>query len=208
MVGVTALVGTAVGIVRGAAAGHCYPENRVPPARVGLVLGAQVYPDGVPSRFLRARLDLGRRLMETGRVDRLLLSGDARAPEYDEPTAMRRYLVAAGVDSDRLTMDPYGLDTYDSCVRAREVFGLHRIVIVTQSYHLPRAVGTARLVGLDADGVGDRTVRQPEDGTGLNEPWIRGWLRDQLACVKTVWEVGSQRRATGTDDIGGGVTPV
>jgi vancomycin permeability regulator SanA len=110
---------------------------------------------------------------------------------------MRAHLLAAGALDDRLVLDPWGLDTYDSCVRARDVYGVERVVVVTQAYHLPRAVGTARLLGLDAVGVGDRTVRQREEGDGLNEPWIRGWVRDQVACVKTVWDVGTRRRPPG-----------
>ncbi|MFT4163963.1 MAG: ElyC/SanA/YdcF family protein [Microlunatus sp.] len=191
--GAAVALAASVAIVRTAAAGHLYPVQRVPAAPVALVLGAQVYPNGMPSRFLRARLDLAGALLSRGVVDRLLLSGDASAAEYDEPAAMREYLLAAGVPEDRLVLDPYGLDTYDSCVRAREVFGVQRVVVVTQDYHLPRAVGTARLVGLDAVGVGDQTVRVREDGDGLNEPWVRGWLRDQVACVKTIWDVGTRR---------------
>ena len=140
--GVTAALGTSIGIVRGAAAGHLYPLDQVPYAPVALVLGAQVYPSGTPSRFLRARLDLALLLLQRGTVDRLLLSGDAQAPEYDEPAAMRAHLLAAGADDDRLVLDPWGLDTYDSCVRARDVYGVDRVVVVTQTYHLPRAVGT------------------------------------------------------------------
>jgi vancomycin permeability regulator SanA len=192
--GAVSAVGTSIAIVRGAAAGHLYPLDQVPSAPVALVLGAQVYPSGTPSRFLRARLDLALLLLQRGTVDRLLLSGDAQAPEYDEPAAMRAHLLAAGAADDRLVLDPAGLNTYDSCVRARDVYGVHRVVMVTQTYHLPRAVGTARLVGLDAVGVGDRTVRLTEDGESLNQPWARGWVRDQVACVKTVWDVGTHRR--------------
>lgn len=193
-IGLAATLGTSVGIVRGAAAGHLYPLDQVPHVPVALVLGAQVYPSGTPSRFLRARLDLALLLLQRGTVDRLLLSGDAQAPEYDEPAAMRAHLLAAGAPDDRLVLDPWGLDTYDSCVRARDVYGVDRVVVVTQTYHLPRAVATARLIGLDAVGVGDRTVRLREDGDGLNEPWARGWVRDQVACVKTLWDVGTRRR--------------
>ena len=77
------------------------------------------------------------------------------------------------------------------------MYGVDRVVVVTQTYHLPRAVGTARLIGLDAVGVGDRTVRLQEEGDRLNEPWVRGWVRDQVACVKTVWDVGTRRRPPG-----------
>jgi vancomycin permeability regulator SanA len=101
---------------------------------------------------------------------------------------MRAYLEADGVPSDRIVEDPFGLDTYDSCVRARDVYGLDAIVLVSQSYHLPRAVGTARRLGLDAYGLGDRSVR------GRHEPWVSGTIRDQLACVKAVWDLVSRRR--------------
>lgn len=199
LLGATALgVGTvlcaSVGIVRRAAAGHLYPLDQVPTAPIGLVLGAQVYPSGMPSRFLRARLDLAEVVLRRGIVERLLLSGDSRAPEYDEPAAMRAYLLHAGVPDDRLLLDPYGLDTYDSCIRARDVYGVDRVLLITQDYHLPRSVGTARLLGLDAVGVGDHTVRIREAGSGLNKAWVRGWARDQLACVKTIWDVGIRRQ--------------
>jgi vancomycin permeability regulator SanA len=177
-----------VAFVRATAAGHRYAEAEVPPAPVGLVLGAQVYPDGTPSSFLAARLDLGRRLLAAGTVRVLLLSGDAGAREHDEPAAMRAYLVAAGVPADKLVLDDHGYDTYDSCVRARRVFGVHRVVVVTQSYHLPRAVATARAVGLDADGVGDVSVRR------ISPAWLRGVLRDQVACVKTVLDLATARQ--------------
>lgn len=177
-----------VAFVRVRAAGHRYAEADVPPAPVGLVLGAQVYPDGTPSSFLAARLELGRRLLDAGTVSTLLLSGDGLAPEYDEPAAMRAYLVAAGVPEDRLVLDRYGYDTYDSCVRARRVFGLHRVLVVTQTYHLPRAVATARAVGLDADGVGDAGVSR------TSPAWLRGLLRDQVACVKTVIDLATSRQ--------------
>lgn len=177
-----------VALVRWRARGHLHREGTVPPAPVALVLGAQVHPDGTPSSFLAGRLDLAARLLRAGTVQVLLLSGDAAAPEYDEPAAMRTYLVAAGLPADRLVVDPYGLDTYDSCVRARRVFGVSDVVVVTQTYHLPRAVGTARAVGLRAEGVGDASVRR------LSWAWVVGLLRDQVACVKTVLDV-TRRRA-------------
>jgi vancomycin permeability regulator SanA len=177
-----------VAFVRAAAAGHRYPEADVPPAPVALVLGAQVYPDGTPSSFLAARLELGRRLLAAGTVQVLLLSGDASAPEYDEPAAMRTYLLAAGVPADKLVVDAHGYDTYDSCVRARRVFGVQRVLVVTQTYHLPRAVATARAVGLDADGVGDASVRTNSTA------WVHGLLRDQVACVKTVLDLATARQ--------------
>lgn len=186
--GAAAAVLACVGAVRWHAAGHLHAEADAPAAPVGLVLGAQVFPSGTPSAFLAGRLDLARRLLEAGRVQVLLLSGDGEAPEYDEPAAMRRYLLAAGVPDEAMVLDRFGLDTYDSCVRAARVFGVEELLVVTQSYHLPRAVGTARALGLAAEGVGDVSVRR------LRPAYVRGVLRDQLACVKTVVDLATRRR--------------
>jgi vancomycin permeability regulator SanA len=177
-----------VGFVRLRAAGHLHAEARAPSAPVALVLGAQVYPSGMPSSFLAARLELARRLLASGAVRVLLLSGDGAAPEYDEPAAMAAYLTARGVPADRLVLDRFGLDTYDSAYRARQVFGVDRLLVVTQAYHLPRAVATCRALGMDADGVGDVAVRR------LSPAWLRGTLRDQVACVKTVLDLLTRRR--------------
>lgn len=177
-----ASVGAAVAYVRRRARGHLYAEADTPTTPVALVLGAQVYPDGRPSPFLAARLDLARRLHEAGRVQTLLVSGDGRAASYDEPAAMRAYLVAAGVPAEDVLTDGGGVDTYSSCVRAQQAYGLTRLTLVSQTYHLPRAVGTARALGLDAVGVGDHSVRG-------GSAWVRGVLREQPACVKAVLEL-------------------
>lgn len=177
-----ASVGASVAFVRRQARGHVYPEADVPPRPAALVLGAQVYPDGRPSPFLAARLDLARRLHDAGRVRTLLVSGDGRAASYDEPAAMRAYLVAAGVPEEDVLIDGGGVDTYASCVRARKVFGVTRLTLVSQTYHLPRAVGTARALGLCAVGVGDDSVRH-------GPAWVRGSIREQPACVKAVLDL-------------------
>lgn len=182
-----AAIGCCVAYVRAPARGRLRTPLDVPRAPVALVLGAQVYPSGWPSAFLRARLDLAKRLWDDGTVDVLLLSGASNAPEFDEPKAMRTYLVGSGVSDESIVEDPHGQDTYDSCARAKRVYGLDRVILVSQSYHLPRAVGTARRLGLDAYGVGDETVRS------RREPWISGSIRDQVACVKAVWDLLSRR---------------
>jgi vancomycin permeability regulator SanA len=187
-VGVAAVT-TSVGYVRSMAKGHIYSFDDVPAAPVGLVFGALVYPDGTPSSFLRARLDLGYRLYRSGKVGMLLVSGDHSA-DYDEPEAMRRYLLELGLPDELVVTDPCGFDTYDSCVRARDVYGVGAATMITQSYHLPRAVGTARAVGLDASGVGDDTMRT------RRQSWITGAIRDQFACVKTVADLATDREPT------------
>ncbi len=187
---VSALGGAAVGgsvlFVRTTARSHIFAVSDVPPAPIALVLGAQVYPDGQPSPFLAARLDLAKRLFELGKVQAILVSGDARAKEYDEPKAMCSYLVRAGVPASRVMVDDAGIDTYNSCLQAQRVFGIAAMIVVTQSYHLPRAVATGRLVGINTNGVGDETVRG-------SRAWRSGAIRDQLACVKTVLDLALRR---------------
>ena len=169
--------------VRLRSAGHTFSLESVPARPVGLVLGAQVFRDGRPSPFLAARLDLALTLFEAGKITVIIVSGDHQAPEYDEPEAMRTYLIGRGVPAESIITDGGGLDTYDSCVRARRMFGVRALTVLTQSYHLPRAVATARAVGLDAVGVGDESVRAG------SRSWRRGAIRDQLACVKTVLDL-------------------
>ena len=184
--GLAAIVGS-VAFVRSKAAGHTYAESDLPQAPVALVLGAQVKPDGTPSAFLAARLDLAKRLYDAGRVEMIMVSGDHRAPGYDEPAAMRDYLIRAGVPGIKLILDPGGFDTYESCVRAKQIFNVAELVIVTQSYHLARAVATGRALGIDAIGVGDDSARQ------YLISWWRGAIRDQLACIKTVVDLLTRR---------------
>ena len=180
-------MGCSVAFVRLTASAHLFSEHDVPPAPVALVLGAAVSPEGIPSPFLAGRLDVAQRLYAAGKVRVIVASGDGMAPEYNEPEAMRRYLLAAGVPDDRIVTDHAGFDTYDSCVRIQRVFNVSELVVVTQGYHLPRAVATCRRLGLTAVGVGDETARQ------YRRAWRRGAVRDQVACVKTVLDLVTSR---------------
>jgi vancomycin permeability regulator SanA len=175
-----ATVAAAVSIVRSTASGHIYTESDVPATPVALVLGAQVNPDGTPSAFLAARLDLAKRLYDAGLVEMIIVSGDHLAPEFDEPLAMRTSLIKAGLPAERVIADSRGFDTYESCVRAKRIFNLTQLIVVTQSYHLVRAVATCRALGIDATGVGDDSAKEHTIA------WLRGAIRDQIACVKTV----------------------
>ena len=146
-------LGASIGWVRSSADGHLYSVDDVP-APVALVLGAQVYPDGTPSPFLAARLDLARRLFEAGKVRVLLVSGDNMDQDYDEPDAMRDYLIDAGVPAERWCR--LRRLRHLRLVRpGQRIFGVTQMIVVTQTYHLPRAVATCRALGLDAVGVGD-----------------------------------------------------
>ncbi|HUR01939.1 MAG TPA: ElyC/SanA/YdcF family protein [Nonomuraea sp.] len=131
---------------------------RVPDSQVALVLGAGLF-SGRPSGMLARRLDIAAELYRAGKVKALLLSGDNSRKEYDEPTAMRDYLRARGVPEAVMVLDYAGFDTWDSCVRARKVFGAERLTVVTQVFHLPRAVALCRTAGLTTFGVGDDSTR-------------------------------------------------
>jgi SanA protein len=128
------------------------PEE-APYAQVAIVLGARVYPGGGLSPMLRDRVETGVRLYEAGRVDKLLLSGDHGQDSYDEVNAMLRYARDRGVPDQDIFTDHAGFSTYDTMYRARDVFLVKDALVVTQRFHLARAVYTARALGLDAVGV-------------------------------------------------------
>lgn len=175
---------------RTSASGRLYSAEQltdVPATPVALVLGAGVGADGRPSLFLKARLDLAAELHRRGLVRVLLVSGDNPSPDHDEPTAMRDYLIATGIPAEQIVADYAGRDTYDSCRRAQQIFGLDRLLLVSQSYHLPRALAICRALGVDAFGVGDISVSRYE------KVWRHGVLREFPANVKAVWDVASRR---------------
>lgn len=125
----------------------------IAPADCILVLGCGVRPNGEPSLMLQDRLDTGLMLYEAGAAPKLLMSGDHGTVEYDEVNAMKDYAMAAGVASEDVFMDHAGFSTYESMYRARDVFCTRRVIIVSQKYHLYRAVYDARALGLEAWGV-------------------------------------------------------
>lgn len=140
----------------------------VPEAPVAVVLGT-----GPGSTLLTHRLDAAAALYLEGKVKRLLLSGDSYHPEYDEIGPMRARLIARGVPATALLVDPYGLRTYDSFWRARHVFGLKEVVVVSQRYHNGRAVFLARAHGLTA-----QAFNAPDE---LNFRITQKYLRESVA---------------------------
>lgn len=118
-----------------------------------LVLGCKVGADGTLSHMLEDRLRQGVALYEKEAAPKLLMSGDHGRDEYDEVDAMKRYAIGAGIPSADVFMDHAGFSTYESVYRAKEVFGVQRVIIVTQEYHLYRALMVARQMGLEAYGV-------------------------------------------------------
>jgi SanA protein len=134
-----------------------------PPARVAVVFGARVYPNGRLSAMLRDRVDTAVDLYHAGKVEKLLVSGDNQYADYDEPSAMRDYAIAQGVAPDDVQPDFGGRRTYDTCYRAKEIFGVESAILVTQEFHLPRALFTCSRLGMEVVGVvADRRTYAPQ----------------------------------------------
>ncbi|MEO3785941.1 ElyC/SanA/YdcF family protein [Actinocorallia sp. B10E7] len=150
-------------------------------AEIALVLGAGLNPSGGPSPFLAGRLDIAVELYRRNRIRAVLVSGDNSRTEYDEPTTMRDYLRDHGVPEDKIVLDYAGFDTWDSCVRAKKIFGANSAIVVSQNFHLARAVALCRRAGLDAQGIGDRSP--------YLEPTVYGYAREVPATLKAMTDV-------------------
>ena len=151
LVATSVVAGNAIVLHEGGA--RIRAPGEAPEADAIVVLGAGVRPDGSPSDMLRDRLDAALELFRAGRAPRILVSGDHGTAAYDEPGTMRAWLEAEGVPASAVVMDHAGFDTYSSMWRARNVFGEKRVIVVTQAFHLPRALFLAGRLGLDATGV-------------------------------------------------------
>ncbi|NDJ53651.1 MAG: hypothetical protein GYB68_11275 [Chloroflexi bacterium] len=144
-------------ILRGAVALLMRPSTHtvesVPERRVALIFGARVYSSGRLSAMLADRVATGVDLYQAGKVDLLIMSGDGVSPYYNEPDAMRRYAMELGVPEEDIVVDYLGTRTYDSCYRARHIFGVTDAITVTQNFHLDRTILTCSALGIDAVGV-------------------------------------------------------
>jgi len=124
----------------------------VPTSTVAIVLGASVVR-GEPSPILQERADVALKLYKAGKVKKILVSGDDSVEGFDEVSPVRHYFEGEGVSSEDIFLDHAGFDTYSSMYRARDIFSVRDAIIVTQAFHLPRAVFLARNLGLQAYGV-------------------------------------------------------
>jgi SanA protein len=167
-------------------------ERRAPRAQVALVLGALVERDGRPSPMLRDRIRAAAELYRAGKVDKVLASGDHGRAGYDEVNTMRRELMRLGVTDRDVFTDHAGFDTWDSVVRARKVFEVRSALVVSQGFHLPRAVWLARRAGLDAHGVA-------ADVGGYAGQSRKGSIREIVARTKAAADVvtGAEPRFLG-----------
>jgi SanA protein len=153
LAGAIVVVGAANAVVALGGRGWTRDPAAARPAQAALVLGAHVEPDGRPSAMLEDRVRAAAALYRDRRVAKVLVSGDHGTRGYDEVGAMRRRLLALGVPAQDIFEDHAGFDTWDSMVRAKEVFQVKTAVVVTQRFHLPRALWLARRAGLRADGL-------------------------------------------------------
>lgn len=160
-----------------------YTLRDLPQGRVAIVFGAGLYRDGSPTPVLRDRVATAAQLYFSGKVQKLLMSGDNRFEYYNEPGAMKTYAVQLGVPEADIILDYAGRRTYDTCYRARSIFGIQEAILVTQRFHLPRAVFTCNQMGVSASGVA-ADLRPYQRRSRL---W---WaFREALASPVALWEV-------------------
>jgi len=148
----------------------------MPDADCVLVLGAGVRPDGSPSAMLEDRVKTGLAIYQSGTVARMLMSGDHGRTDYDEVGCMRELALAAGVPAEEIFLDHAGFSTYESLYRAKEIFGVQSVIVVSQEYHLYRALYIAEALGIEAVGVS--ADLRPYAGQSMRD------LREAAARVK------------------------
>ena len=153
-------------------------QEAVTPKQVAIVFGAGLRWDGSPSAVLRDRVTSAIELYQSGAVQKLLMSGNA-----PQPASMRDFAIQMGVPAEDILIDDGGLRTYDTCHRAREVFGLSEAVLVTQLFHLPRAIYTCNALEVSAQGV---PAYQSRYWRGAMVFWN---LRETLATFVALWDV-------------------
>ncbi|MFL7808257.1 MAG: vancomycin high temperature exclusion protein [Anaerolineae bacterium] len=155
-----------------------YALEDVPSRRVAIVFGAGITADGRPMPALADRVWVASELYKAGKVQKLLMSGDNRYVEYNEPEAMRQYAIEQGVPDEDIVLDYAGRRTYDTCYRADYIFGVEEAVLVTQWFHLDRALYTCDKLGLDAVGV----AADRRDYYSARYWWLR-----EVAAVTRAW---------------------
>ena len=158
--------------------GLIYSLENVPPRKVAIVFGAGITLDGRPMPALADRVSTAVSLYRAGKVQKLLMTGDNRFVYYNEPESMRQYALARRVPDEDIVLDYAGRRTYDSCYRAGYIFGVQDAVLVTQRFHLDRALYTCDKLGIDAVGV-------PADRRSYAA--IRFWRWRELAAVTRAW---------------------
>ena len=158
----------------------------VPKVYTGLVLGSMVFENGTPSGVVTQRLDKAIELYKAGKIKRILVSGDHGQDNYDEVNAMKNYLLKNGIPLEDIFLDHAGFDTYSSMVRAKDIFEIDDVIIITQRFHLPRSVYIARKKRMNAYGVVSNSEGRYE--TYYNKG------RDKISRVKAFFDVMFNRK--------------
>lgn len=158
------------------------PEN-APQSKVAIVFGAGLLRDGTPTPVLRDRVATAAELYFTGKVEKILMSGDNRFVDYNEPASMKAYALRLGVPDEAIVLDFAGRRTYDTCYRAGYIFGLDKAILVTQRFHLARALFTCNQLGVEAQGV-------EADRRAYRQRSLMIWtIREALASMVAIWDV-------------------
>ena len=159
--------------------------NNLPETEVAIVFGAGINGD-VPSKYLKDRLDAGILLYKNKKVQKLLLSGDNGSDEHDEIVVMKKYCYKNGVDTTKIYVDYAGFDTYSTMIRAKKVFNVKKAILISQNYHLDRAVYLGNALGVESVGfIADNGEYNMQK---LNK------FRELLATVKSVIDVNRNRK--------------
>jgi SanA protein len=164
-----------------------YTAIEVPPAPVAIVFGAGLTRSGAPSAILRDRVETAAELYHAGKVQKLLMSGDNRFVDYNEPGAMREYAIELGVADKDIVLDFAGRRTYDTCYRARHIFGIQEAVLITQTFHLTRALYTCNNLGVTSNGVPAEVRRY---GRRSYSYWT---IREIPAISMAMWDIWVSR---------------
>ena len=188
-----ALLGGAECLTRALAADYCVDKLAQLPAhehdRVGLVLGCSpTLSHGGPNYYFQGRIAAAAQLWQAGKLRCIIVSGDNRFEHYDEATAMKEALVAAGVPAEKIVCDFAGLCTYDSVARASQIFGARQLLIISQPSHVKRAVAIAHYLGVDALGFEAPLVSLNRKST------LRQWTRERLARLSMAYDLFTNRR--------------
>lgn len=144
------------------ASSRIYSLDDLPVQKIGIVFGAGITKDGRPTAVLKDRVMAAANLYNAGKIQYLLMSGDNRFENYNEPLAMKNYAMELGVPEENIFMDFAGRRTYDTCYRAKFIFGVDEAVLITQQFHLPRAIFLAQHLGMNVVGYASdiRTYRK------------------------------------------------
>lgn len=160
-----------------------YQVAQAPGKAVAIVFGAGLWRDGSPTPVLRDRVATAAELYFSGKVGKLLMSGDNLQDNYNEPGAMREFALSLGVPDEAIVLDYAGQRTYDTCYRARDIFHIQDAILVTQKFHLPRAIYTCNRLGISAVGV-------PADRREYRQRSLVFWnTREIPATLAALWDV-------------------